>query len=43
MGAENVQAHDTKRDDPVGVEDVGDAQRKAEDYTQYSGPAEELV
>jgi hypothetical protein len=40
--AGNSQTHDTERDDPVGVEDVGNAQRKTKDYTQYSGPKGEL-
>ena len=37
------RTNNAKRDDPVGVEDVGYAQRKAKDYTQHSGPADELV
>ena len=33
-----LQAKDAKEDDPVELEDVGDAQREAEDYAEYAGP-----
>ena len=39
-GHVDVQAHDAEGDDKVGVEDVGDTERKAEDDAQHSGPAE---
>lgn len=33
-----IQADDTKEDDPMELEDVGNAQREAEDDAEYTGP-----
>ena len=35
-----VQAEDTKEDDPVELEDVGYAEREAEDYAEYAHPTQ---
>ena len=33
-----IQADNAKEDDPVKLEDVGYAQREAEDYAENTGP-----
>lgn len=35
---DRLQAYYAEEDDPVEMEDVGDAQRETKDYAQYSGP-----
>jgi hypothetical protein len=34
----DVQANNAKCNDEVGVEDVRNSEREAQEYTQYSGP-----
>ena len=38
-----LQANDTPENDDVNVEDVGDADREAEDYADYAGPGDVCV
>lgn len=38
LGREDGQAEDAPEDDDVKVEDVGNAEREAEDYAQDAGP-----
>lgn len=43
MDSGDVQANDTPQDDDVKVEDVGYAEREAEDYAEHAGPGEGVL
>lgn len=42
-GVLRLQAHNTESNDPIGIEEIGDSKRKAEEYADHAGPIQMLA